>query len=214
MQAITRKVSVAFAVFLTGTFFAINARAQCGAADGHATSNNASSILSRSVPLRASVNGPVSSLHAAISQQSKPEESDGSIVGFWHVVFTSEGTTNPPIPDGAVVDNGFAQWHSDKTEIMNSSWPPATGNFCLGVWEKTGRFTYNLNHFGLSFNPDGSMVGPANIRESVGLAVDGNSYSGTFSIDQYDTHLNLLAHIVGTISATRVNVDTQPSDLF
>ncbi len=137
-----------------------------------------------------------------------------SIVGFWRVVFTSEGTTNPPIPDDTIVDNGFAQWHSDNTEIMNSSRPPAIGNFCLGVWEKTGRFTYVLNHFALSFNPDGSMQGPANIRENVTLSADGNSYSGSFSIDQYDTHLGLLAHIVGTIAATRVTVDIQPTDLF
>ena len=58
------------------------------------------------------------------------------------------------------------------------------------------------------------MMGPANIRESVTLSADGRSYSGTFSIDQYDTHLNLLAHIVGNIAATRVTIDTQPSDLF
>jgi hypothetical protein len=45
---------------------------------------------------------------------------------------------------------GFSQWHSDGTEILNSSRPPATSNFCLGVWEKTGPFAYKLNHFALS----------------------------------------------------------------
>jgi hypothetical protein len=30
-----------------------------------------------------------------------------------------------------VIDAGFAQWHSDGTEIMNSH-APATSNFCLG----------------------------------------------------------------------------------
>jgi len=42
------------------------------------------------------------------------------------------------------------------------------------------------------------MQGPANIRENVTLSADGNSYSGSFSIDQYDTQLNLKAHIIGT----------------
>ena len=41
------------------------------------------------------------------------------IVGFWKVKFVAEG--NAGIPDGAVLDNGFQQWHSDGTEITNSS---------------------------------------------------------------------------------------------
>lgn len=170
--------------------------------------NNANSLLSKSVPLRSSAKS------AANSSQNDQGDNNASIVGFWHVVFTSQGTTNPPIPDGAVIDAGFSQWHSDHTEILNSSRPPVTANFCLGVWAKTGVNSYTLNHFALSFNPDGTMQGPANIRENVTLSADGNSYSGTFSIDQYDTHLNLLAHIVGTISATRVTIDTKPTDLF
>jgi len=66
----------------------------------------------------------------------------------------------------------------------------------------------------MSFNPDGTFLGPANIRENVTLSSDGNSYTGSFSIDQYDTQLNLLAHIVGNINATRVTVSTKPTDLF
>ena len=160
MNSKVRKLSVAFAVFLAGTVFALNASAQCAATEGQIASEAASNMMARSILLRASLKVPGSSLNALASQKNKSEDSDASIVGFWHVVFTSEGTTNPPIPDGAVVDNGFAQWHSDQTEIMNSSRPPATGNFCLGVWEKTGRSTYVLNHFALSFNPDGSMMAP------------------------------------------------------
>jgi len=211
MKAILRRLSVSFVVFLAGSFCAFNAAAQCGtgAGDGHATMNNASSALSRSVPLRASAKTPL--LNASNEQGESPSV---SIVGFWHVVFTSQGTTNPPIPDGAVVDQGFSQWHSDNTEILNSSRPPVIGSFCLGVWTKTGRYTYSLNHFALSFNPDGSFQGVANIRENVTLSADGNSYSGNFSIDQYDTQLNVLAHIVGNIAAKRITVTTKPTDLF
>src|SRR5215471_14348457 len=55
-------------------------------------------------------------------QTSEKEASDGRIAGFWKVKFVSQGT--PGIPDGAVLDNGFAQWHDDGTEIMNSSRVP------------------------------------------------------------------------------------------
>jgi len=135
-----------------------------------------------------------------------------AIVGFWHVKFISKGTTG--IPDGTVVDMGFSQWHSDGTEILNSSRPPATSNFCLGVWEKTGPFTYKLNHFALSSDLNGNLIGPANIREDVTLAVHGANYTGTFSIDQYDTSGNLLVHIIGEVKATRITVDTKVSDLL
>jgi len=62
----------------------------------------------------------------------------------------SEGNTGIGIPDGTVLDNAFVQWHSDRTEIMNSSRPPATSTFCLGVLRKSGPSSYELNHVALS----------------------------------------------------------------
>jgi len=141
-------------------------------------------------------------------------EQDGSgsqIVGFWKVKFVSEGT--PGIPDGTVIDNGFAQWHDDGTEIMNSSRVPATGNFCLGVWEKNGS-SYNLNHFGLSFDPAGNFIGPARIQEHVSLSHKSNQYDGTLTIDQYDPAGNPIAHITGRVTAKRVTVDTPVGDVL
>ena len=65
------------------------------------------------------------------------DSEDASIVGLWQVTFTSKGTSG--IPDGTVVDAGYATWHSDGTEIMNSGRPPITGSFCMGVWKQVGR---------------------------------------------------------------------------
>ena len=69
-----------------------------------------------------------------------------SIVGMWHVIFTAKTSDKNDIPD-TVIDDALAVWHPDKTEIMNSIRPPQDGNFCLGVWEQTGRSNYYLNHF-------------------------------------------------------------------
>ena len=78
----------------------------------------------------------------------------------------------------------------------------------LKVWKKAGKNTYKLNHFALSWDPSGTVfVGPANIRENVTLNAQGNSFSGTFTIDQFDTNGNTLAHIVGKITAQRVTPD-------
>ncbi len=207
MKTILRTISITFGIVLVATFFALTANAQCGASDGQAANASATRLLERSVPLRFASHA---SFRLASNRENKSE--DVSIVGFWHVKFVSEGTTG--IPDGTVIDMGFSQWHSDGTEILNSSRPPATSNFCLGVWEKTGRSTYKLNHFALSSDLNGNLVGPANIREDLTLDASGNSYSGTFSIDQYDLAGKTLAHIVGSISATRITVDTTITDFL
>jgi len=136
------------------------------------------------------------------------ESLDGAtIVGLWKFTFIAEG--NSGIPDGTLIDQGIAAWHSDGTEIMNSGLrPPITGNFCMGVWKQVGTSGYKLNHFGLSWDPTGTtFVGPANIREKVAISSDGNSYAGTFSIDQYDTSGNLLAHVIGNVGAKRLTAD-------
>jgi hypothetical protein len=141
------------------------------------------------------------------------EGADPRIVGFWKVKFVAEGTTG--IPDDTVIDNGFVQWHGDGTEIMNSSRPPATGNFCLGVWQKSGPSSYKLNHFALSFDPSGTLIGPAQIREDITLNHKGNQYEGTFTIDQYDLEGNPLPpHITGRVTATRITVDTTVAEVL
>ena len=109
-----------------------------------------------------------------------------------------------------VVDQGYATWHSDGTEIMNSGKPPISGNFCMGVWEKTRIGTYKLNHFALGWDttPTPNFLGPVNIREEVALDRTGNNYSGTFTIDQYDpTGKTVTLHIAGQVTGQRITVD-------
>ena len=149
---------------------------------------------------------------ASLSLAAEQSASDDRIVGFWKVKFVSEGT--PGIPDGTVIDNALVQWHGDGTEIMNSSRPPATGNFCLGVWRKSGPSSYDLNHFGLSSDLGGNPIGPAQIREQVTLDRRGDRYEGTFTIDQYDLSGNPGPHLAGRITATRITVDTPVADVL
>jgi hypothetical protein len=142
-------------------------------------------------------------------ERSSDDDSDrAGIVGLWKVKFVSKGNTGIGIPDGAPLDNGYATWHSDGTEIMNSGRVPKTGSFCMGVWKQTGRSSYKLNHFALSWDPTGTtLIGPTNIREEIVLDGNENSYSGTVTIDQYDTEGHLLVHISGVVSAQRITAD-------
>lgn len=130
------------------------------------------------------------------------------IVGMWRVQLTS---------GGAIIDQTLQQWHSDGTEIMNSSRNPATQSFCLGVWEGTGDGVYRLNHYGISWDPTTSTTEPlglANILESVTLSADGNSFTGVFTITQYDESGNTLASFSGSLVGYRVKVSTRLKVLF
>lgn len=127
---------------------------------------------------------------------------DAPIVGMWKVEFDA---------NGGVFDFGYSQWHSDGTEILNSGKrEPASGNFCLGVWKKTGHNTYKLNHYALSYDPGtGALNAFVNIHEYVTLGHAGNNYSGTFTVDVYTPQGVLIppAHLEGAITGVRVTAD-------
>jgi hypothetical protein len=148
----------------------------------------------------------------ATAKASDSGGSEASIVGMWKIQFIAAGNSarNPPIPDGAVIDFGYTQLHSDGTEILNSgAHSPSTQNFCLGVWGKTGFLAYELNHFALSYDSlTGGLMNYVNIREQLTLSPSGDMYTGTFTIDVYDTNQNHVDHIAGNITATRITVDS------
>ena len=131
-----------------------------------------------------------------------------SIVGLWKQHLISEG--NEGIEDGTEVDASYVQWHSDGTEMQVSGMRlPLTGDTCLGVWIKTGARTYQLNHFGVSFDPTGQiLVGPARLQAWLTLDAKGNSSLGRFTLDQWDEAGNLLAHVQGKVTGTRVTMET------
>lgn len=146
-------------------------------------------------------------LRAALDGED-PTPAEPSMVGTWKEHWISEGSSG--IPDGAEIDAGYSQWHSDGTEINVSGLrAPMTGDVCLGEWKKTGAHTYRLNHFGISYDNTGTaLVGTAHIQQTLTLSESGSTISGKFTIDQYDETGALLAHIQGKIIGTRVNMET------
>jgi hypothetical protein len=166
-------------------------------------------------PLRLDPQNPLESVSSARLVRDLSNASNvniASIVGMWNIQFLSMGNTahNPPIPDGAMVDFGYNQWHSDGTEILNSgARAPAQENFCLGVWQKTGSSTYVLNHFALNYDATtGMLIGRISIVENVTLSPGGTSYSGTFVYTVFDTKGNKTDGLTGQVTAERITVDT------
>jgi hypothetical protein len=152
---------------------------------------------------------------------------DQSIVGMWHAVFTAQTMNGGPIldkdgnPTTLVTDNSVVVWHKDGTEIMNSSRPAQDGNFCLGVWERTGDHTYHLNHIPWQGNdptnaPDGigNPAGGAQITEDVVLDKDGDGYQGIFTEVAYAPDGTVEVTFTGTIKATRITPHTAFGDLL
>lgn len=217
MRALFKVVTIGLAVLILGPASASTAFAGC--VDPSTMLRGHADLLLKLLPGTARAFDEVN-LAASSSANAAEEDDDPSIVGMWQFVFTSQGNNVAPafIPDGAPLDSGYSQWHSDQTEIMNSSRDPATSNFCLGVWRATGRRGFKLNHFALSWDNTGHfctpvapatscLVGPANIREEVTLGSRGNSYRGTVTIDQYDNNNHLMFRLHGTVSAARITAD-------
>jgi len=151
MRIFKAAIAATFAFVVVAMCFVSQASAQCGSV----LSSNVESIqpqLLEGQPQFQPVSFPVPGSH------------NDQIVGFWRAKFISEGSSG--IPDGTLVDNPFVEWHSDGTEMMNSTRAPVTQSFCMGVWQKTGKSSYELNHFALSFDTSNNFVGPRRFKKT------------------------------------------------
>lgn len=201
MRSNRKMAGLTLGVAILAALLVSNADAQCGTSKAHLKRQSWDGVSNPASLLR-------------VDQTLDP------IVGMWHVTFTAEGNEAGP-PNGTPIDNSIVVWHNDGTEIMNSIRPAQDGNFCLGVWGKTGSYTYKLNHMPWGGNDTtnapsgiGDPQGGAQILEEITLSADGNHYTGKFTLDAYDPSGNLTAHIIGVINATRVTVNTKVRDLL
>ncbi len=216
MQVTCKTTIAILGAIVLGTAFVSSASAQCG---NSPVSHVAPSGWGQTNPSAGRGQLVAASYSPDVMRVSDGDADDEPIVGMWHATFTAQG--NAGIPDGAPIDNALIVMHSDKTEIMASSRPPQDGNICMGVWEKTGKSKYRVNHIGWGGydtanapNGIGNPTGPSQFIEDFVLSPDGKHFTGTFTVDAYDTSGNVIAHIVGVMSGTRVTVGTKASDLL
>jgi hypothetical protein len=148
----------------------------------------------------------------------EPAVRKAPIVGLWAFKYISEGNkATIGADDGTILDGGNTLWYADGNEnTVSGVRAPETGDVCLGIWKRTGEWTYELNHIGLSWDPSkGQPAGPAFIKQYVTLSHDKDSYTGTFTVRQLDPDGKTLATpapITGTIVATRVKIDTDTQE--
>ena len=175
--------------------FASSAKADCGLSARH-------NLTALSVPSASAGTHPI------LPNASAQEDSDSdSIVGLWHVIFKDSG--------GQFFDEGYDQFHRDGNEIMNDIPNPAFGNVCLGVYARNERGeprTYKLHHVFWDFDASGNLSGRGVWDSNLTLDHSGNSYTGTWTMKNYDLSGNLissgpLAPISGTLKAKRITVE-------
>lgn len=208
MKAIYRATASAFGAAILAVVLVPTANA-CG---GDVSSEGQLIIQ----PLRVNPDSPLEGASAESVLRDLRTSAGGrtaSIVGMWKTTFLSMGNTGhvPSIPDGAQLDFGYSQWHSDGTELYNAgSRPPATQSFCMGVWVQTGASRHQANHFAITYDATGVYTGTRNFIETVTLSAGGTKYGGTMVINIYDTKGNQTDHLTAQITAERVTVDTAP----
>jgi hypothetical protein len=138
---------------------------------------------------------------ARFSYEEAAEE-EPSIVGLWHVFFVSGGQP---------FDEGFDEWHSDGTEVLNDTAPPqpanGAGTVCLGVYKRIAPATYKLRHPFWSFDANGNLAGSGVILETVTVDEGGDNYHGSFTFDQFNLSGNLIFEATGELNAKRITVD-------
>jgi len=203
MKAISRAITMALGAGVLSAIFVSNAVAGCGELP------NLQGPFEMADPLVVA-RAEAAPKAASLSADERGGMQTASIVGMWQVQFISKGNTShkPSIPDGALIDFGYIQWHRDGTEIQNSAGVPG-GGFCMGVWGQTGFLTFERNHFPIAFNStSGAVANYINIRDQNTLSPSGDSYTGTFTEDIYDPKGNHVDHLTGTIAATRMTVDS------
>ena len=174
------------------TALASRAQAQCGLPLQHGSGSH--TAFNAPSPLTA---------NAVIAQQPASEDGAGeaTIVGLWDVKFIS---------DNQIIDEGFDQFHRDGLEILNDTPPPATGNVCLGVYEKTGPRSFKLRHPSWIFDSatNTTVIGRATILEKIKVDKDGRTFTGTFTIQFRDLSGNPLGpDISGQLQSERITPD-------
>ncbi len=200
MKSGSWRIMPALSALALATMFAPYAHAGCG--------------LYRPVPHAASWQPQITSPRLVLAALTIDEDAavpqGPSIVGTWKEKWIAEAGSSSEFPVGSEFDASYSQWHSDGTEINVSGLrTPPSGEVCLGEWIKTGARTYQLNHFGVSYDSTGTtLVGPARLQQWLTLDPNGDSTTGKFTVVQWDESGNVLAHVQGNVTGTRVTMQT------
>ena len=187
----TKVIMMFIAALAINAAFAASARAQCGISPGQ--NLNALNLLNGSA-----IAMPSTSARPATQESNAQNGGEPTIVGLWDTKLMS---------NNQLFDEGFDQFHSDGTEILDD------GAICLGVWVKTGPRSFKLKHPIWIHDPATNyttLIGRALLVALITLDRRGQSFGGTFTMEFRDLFGNPLAGFTdfsGNLVADRITVD-------
>jgi hypothetical protein len=191
----TKATMMFIAAVVICSAFAASANAQCGFSPRQ-NLNALGALNALAIPM------PSAGVRPTV-QNAPQNGEEPTIVGLWDVKFMS---------DNQLFDEGFDQYHSDGTEILNDIPPPVSGNVCLGVWARTGPRSFKLKHpfwiFDAATNT--TVIGRGVVLENITLDRRGQSFKGTFTFEFRDLFGNPLSgfpDVSGNLTADRITVD-------
>jgi hypothetical protein len=139
----------------------------------------------------------------AASAAVDDRDQSASLVGLWNSEFLlGQGP--------ARYDQTFQTIHADGTEMMVSNGlPPALGNVCVGIWKQIAPRTFKLKHMTWNWDAKGGFAGTFLMTVTLRIDRRGNSYTGTWAADSYDTEGELIPalHAEGIARGTRIGLD-------
>lgn len=200
MKTMLKTLKWALGVVLFAAIFSSLANAQCMSLS---MSKRAVSLLK---PQSLShMTSPAAFAPVAEGATEDLNEPPDPMVGMWYVTFTDDAEN--------YFDWGYSQFHSDGTEILNSGTGP--GKFCLGVWKRTGKLKYKLNHLPIPYNGT-DLLGIIQIIENITVSGDHNHFTGRFTMGLYDsTTGEIMGDLVsGSLDGHRITVNTPVTDVL
>ena len=176
VSTLGKKGSIVGTLSMLIAAFSATAMAQCGGSFS-TMATAAASIRGQSQVSKSSVTTGL----PAISDKAV----NTSIVGLWHIRFFVE------TPDGPVmIQEAYQIWNTGGTEVHNPNVDPRTGNVCLGAWKESAPQTFNLTHMVWNYDGSGNFLGTINLSETLVLGDRGNTHTGMFKLDFYDSSGN------------------------
>jgi hypothetical protein len=139
---------------------------------------------------------------SSLTQQGSASSGDhavnSSIVGLWHVEF---------IVGGQTIQEAYQLWNVGGTEVHNPNVDPRAGSVCLGVWKKAAPQTYKLTHRVWWYDTNGNALGTVHLSETLTLGNRGNTHSGSFTLDFFDTSNTFQFEVAGSVTGERISVE-------
>jgi hypothetical protein len=144
---------------------------------------------------------------ASVQSQSRPSQPNSassgysagkSMVGLWHILFTSGGQT---------IQEAYQLWNGSGTEVHNPNVDPRGGSVCLGVWKHASHGAFKLTHRVWNYDTNGNFLGTIHLSETVTVGQGGNTHSGSFALDFYDPSGNFQFEVTGSVTGDRISVE-------